>query len=264
MNVAHLSDTHFGTENPAVVKALHKRLCDLNIDLVVVSGDITQRARVKQFKAAKAFFDSLPARRVLSIPGNHDIPLFNLPARLLWPFRNYQTHLCSELQPMHSCNKLWLMCLNTVQRHKHTNGCVSKKQMDWVTQQLRAAPEHAIKIVVTHHPFAVILRQDSKNLIKGAHTAIDQWSRAGLDLVLGGHIHFPFTRPLNRYIAGLQGDPWVIQAGTAISKRIRNNIPNSFFSLRLGQGRMGLCIQRWDYSSEQNIFFEARTITPWN
>lgn len=264
MNVVHLSDTHFGTENPAVVKALLRCLSDLNIDLVIVSGDITQRARAKQFKAAKAFFESLPARRVMSVPGNHDIPLFNLAARLLWPFRNYQTHLCSELQPVHSCDKLWLMCLNTVQPYRHTNGCISMQQADRVAQQLYAAPENAIKVIVAHHPFAVVLRQDSKNLIKGAHNAMNQWSRAGLDLVLGGHIHFPFTAPLNRYFADLQGDPWVIQAGTAISKRIRNNIPNSFFSLKLGQGRMELCVQRWDYDSERDIFFEASTITPWN
>ncbi|MFA7553031.1 MAG: metallophosphoesterase [Spongiibacteraceae bacterium] len=263
MNLIHLSDTHFGTEDIQVKTALQRCLQSLDTDFLIVSGDITQRARSEQFAAAKIFFASLPARQVLVIPGNHDIPLINLAARLFFPFRTYKKYLATDLQPTYRSDALWVMCLNTVQRSKHVDGNVSSKQLAWVTQQLQAAPNTALKVVVAHHPFAAQLTTDNKNIIGGAVKAIEQWGKAGLDLVLGGHIHFPFTAPLSRYMVGLQGNPWVVQAGTAISTRVRNSIPNSFMRLQFDTGRDGLCIQRWDYDHERDCFSLCTTVKPW-
>lgn len=263
MNLVQLSDTHFGTENPIVMKALQRCLYELDNDLIVITGDITQRARKGQFIAAKAFFESLSTSPILTVPGNHDIPLFNLLARFFWPFHNYQTYMSEQLQPVYTSNKLWLICLNTVQRFKHVSGQVNAEQVEWVNRHLKVAPENALKVVVAHHPFAVVLQDDTDNLIKGAEAALQQWSQLGLNLVLGGHIHFPFAEPLNKHFTDLQGDPWVVQAGTAISKRVRNNMQNSFVRLQLGKKQCDLNIQRWDYSHEQERFIEVERVHPW-
>ena len=259
----HLSDTHFGTEDSAVVDALLACLERFNSDLVVISGDITQRAYGKEFKAAREFIKNLPAKRIICVPGNHDIPLFNLPARFIRPFYNYQKYLCRDLQTVYNSDQLCVVALNTVMPYKHVDGRVSKLQIDWVTNQLKSAPASALKIVVAHHPFAVVLHDDKNNLINGANEAVDQWSRAGLDLILGGHIHFPFFAPLNTHFKGIEGDPWVVQTGTATSTRVRNNTPNAFVKLQFSAGRSSVCLQRWDYDSEREIFFEAHCQYPW-
>ena len=85
----HISDTHFGTEQPAVTDALRAWVQEQKPDAVILSGDITQRARTAQFQAARAFCDSLGVPHLLTLPGNHDIPLYNLAARLFTPYRGY-------------------------------------------------------------------------------------------------------------------------------------------------------------------------------
>ena len=97
-----------------------------------------------------------------------------------------------------------MVALNTVLPHKHVDGRVSNQQIDWVSSQLKSAPTSALKVVVAHHPFAVVLQDDKNNLISGASRAVDQWSRVGLDLILGGHIHFPFFAPLNTHFNDLK------------------------------------------------------------
>ncbi|WP_179957620.1 metallophosphoesterase family protein [Exilibacterium tricleocarpae] len=263
MIVVQLSDTHFGRENPVVVDALRRCLQAQSPDLLLVSGDITQRARGGQFRAAGNFLADLPAPRVLSIPGNHDIPLYNLVARLLWPYRGYCRVLGDELEPAYISDTLCVICVNTVRRYRHAGGCINVAQIEQVGESLSVAPASAIKVVVAHHPFAVMLPSDVKHRVRGATAALRAWSRQGVDLLLGGHIHYPFMAPLREHVTGLKGDPWVVQAGTAVSRRVRSGMPNSFVRLQLDGGRAGVCLQRWDYSRAQDAFMLAQSFTPW-
>lgn len=99
----HISDTHFGTEQPAMVHALVQLAQRLRPDVVVCSGDITQRTRPAQFQAARAFMDRLAAP-LPAIPGNHDIPLVNWWARLCGPYARYRAAFGMECAPVHhSC-----------------------------------------------------------------------------------------------------------------------------------------------------------------
>ena len=96
--IAHLSDLHFGREDPAVVAGVVRELEIRKPSLVAVSGDLTQRARTGQFRAARAFLDRLPAPIVV-VPGNHDIPLFNVFARWLAPLGGYREHINADPEP---------------------------------------------------------------------------------------------------------------------------------------------------------------------
>ncbi|HYO24494.1 MAG TPA: metallophosphoesterase, partial [Lacipirellulaceae bacterium] len=96
--IAHISDLHFGTEEPAVVAGVRDELNRLACDLVVVTGDLTQRARQSQFAAARAFLDSLESPW-MAVPGNHDIPLYNVAARFGWPLAGYQKWITADLRP---------------------------------------------------------------------------------------------------------------------------------------------------------------------
>lgn len=258
-----ISDTHFGTEQPQVVEALLALAALQRPELVVLSGDITQRARPAQFRAAKAFVERLGAP-VLAIPGNHDIPLFDLWTRLTRPYARYAKVFGADLEPVHSSPDLLLVGVNTTRAWRHKNGEVSATQIDRVAQQLGAATPRQLRVVAVHQPVAVTMASDRPDLLRGHPAALRAWSAAGADLVLGGHIHLPYTLAQQ----GLARRLWVVQAGTAVSSRTRPGVPNSVHILRWGEasGARGdeapteaeapaIClVEQWDFARQDRSF----------
>ena len=277
--VLHISDTHFGTQRPQVVEALLAFAQQQQPNAVVLSGDITQRALPAEFRAAKAFTDKLGAP-VLAIPGNHDIPLFDLWARLTQPYARYAAAFGNDLEPVMSLPNLLLIGVNTTRAWRHKNGDVSAAQIDRVSQRLAQSNPEQLRMVVVHQPAAVTQPGDRVNLLRGHLQATRAWAAAGADLVMGGHIHLPFTLALQ----GLARQMWVVQAGTAVSTRTRPDVPNSVNLLRWrnvpralaeataerspGQTNpqtnaqleaQPLCvIERWDFSSADQAFVRAQ------
>jgi 3',5'-cyclic AMP phosphodiesterase CpdA len=219
----HLSDTHFGTERAPVQAALERFAHACGADAIVVSGDITQRATAAQFAAARRFLERLPALPTLVLPGNHDIPLFALWQRLFSPYRRYRRGLgLQELSPTLSVGALQLIGVRSTRRRRHIDGELSARQVREVAARLRAAPASALKVVVTHQPLLVDRERDLHNVCHGAQPALAAWAEAGADLLLAGHIHWPFARALpQRHTA------WAVNAGTAVSHRTRPGAPNS-------------------------------------
>ena len=92
--IVHLSDIHFGRVDPATIEPLASAISRRSPHLLAVSGDLTQRARRREFAAARAFLDALPFPRLV-IPGNHDVPLHNVFTRFLTPLARYR-HAITE------------------------------------------------------------------------------------------------------------------------------------------------------------------------
>lgn len=191
-----ISDPHFGTEQPPVLAALRRFHAEQCPDLLVVSGDITQRARRSQFQAAREFFFGLETPMVI-VPGNHDIPLFNFALRLLAPYANYIHAFGENLQPEFSSPDLLVVGVNTTRPQRHTDGEVSAQQIETVSARLRQANRMQLRVVVTHQPVHVVTPSDQSNLLHGYREAISAWAQAGADLIVGGHIHLPYVRPLH-------------------------------------------------------------------
>ncbi len=250
-----ISDTHFGTEQPHVVEALVALAARQRPDVVVLSGDITQRARPAQFRAAKAFVDRLGAP-VLAIPGNHDIPLFDLWTRLRRPYAWHVAVFGSELEPSHSSPDLIVVCVNTTRARRHKHGEVSELQIDRVACTLAGATAEQLRVVVVHQPVAVTREEDVPNRLRGHAAALQRWAAAGADLVMGGHIHLPYVMAL----PGLARPVWAVQAGTAVSSRLREGVPNSVNLLRWGaDSSPGYCqIEQWDFSANDRAFVRAK------
>jgi 3',5'-cyclic AMP phosphodiesterase CpdA len=267
--VLQISDTHFGTEQPQVVEALVALAAQQRPDVVVLSGDVTQRARPAQFRAAKAFVDRLGAP-VLAIPGNHDVALFDLWARLTRPYARYAAVFGAELEPVYASQDLLIVGVNTTRAWRHKHGQVSTAQMDAVAKRLRAASPQQLRVVVVHQPAAVTQACDEADLLRGHRSANRAWSAAGADLVMGGHIHLPYTLALH----GLARRMWVVQAGTAVSSRTRVEAPNSVNLVRWGQacggsaaraqngsdGEACCLIERWDFAG-RDLGFVRRAVT---
>jgi 3',5'-cyclic AMP phosphodiesterase CpdA len=246
-----VSDTHFGTERAEVVDALASLSLQLKPDLMVMSGDITQRARRAQFDAARSFVDRLDLPTVV-VPGNHDIPLFALWARWLWPYAGHRRVFGVELEPMHTLPDLLVVCVNTTRPGRHKHGEVSAEQVERVARRLDAASSAQLRVVVVHQPVAVEDADDVTNLLRGRKAALMRWAEAGADIVMGGHIHLPYVMPLK----GLPRPMWAVQAGTAVSSRVRGGVPNSVNVLRCGDDAPdGVCVvEQWDHVAKRQAF----------
>lgn len=251
-----VSDAHFGTERAPVVQALIELARTHEPDVVVLSGDITQRARRRQFDAARRFLDAVNPPAVLAIPGNHDIPLFNILARVFSPYGNYTRVFGVNLEPEFSADHLLLVGVNTTRPRRHKDGELSQSQIDRVAERLRQAAAEQVRIVVVHQPVLAIRPRDQSNLLHGHREAVPAWSAAGADIIMGGHIHLPYMRSLRTTFGSLPRDTWTVQAGTSVSSRVRDRAPNSVNLIRCNgsAGARECSVERWDFDAETQRF----------
>lgn len=259
--VLHLSDTHFGTEQSEVSAALLQLAREVQPDVAILSGDVTQRARRGQFDAARRFLDALAAPVKLVIPGNHDIPLFNLPARLFNPYGNYRRAFGPELEPHLSNNDLLVIGVNTTRPWRHKDGEISAQQIERVSQQLQSALPHQLRIVAVHQPIFVLRDSDRVDLLHGHNQAIQAWAAAGADLILSGHIHLAYVRNLAEQLHDLARPVWTASAGTAISKRVREEQANSVNLIRYEPAELPhVCqVDQLDFNATSSRFIIAKT-----
>jgi 3',5'-cyclic AMP phosphodiesterase CpdA len=236
-----VSDPHFGTERPAIVEALVRMAQALKPQVLLMSGDITQRATAAQFRAAQAFVQRLQVPHGVVVPGNHDIPLWHLPLRLLQPYARYRTAFGDELEPCLDTEDLLLLALNTTRWWRHEDGQLSTAQIDRVARRLAQARPDQRRVVMVHQPLVVTRPEDHKNRLHGHDAALRAWGAAGVDLIVGGHIHLPFVQ-------ALPSGGWAVQAGTAVSSRVRAGAPNSVNVIRIEAGaRERAVVERWDH-----------------
>lgn len=247
----HISDPHVGIEQAPVADVLVALTRQQQPDRLILSGDITQRARSAQFRAAQAYMTrlSVPA---LVIAGNHDLPLFDLWARLCDPYANFIAVFGSELEPVHSSPNLLVVCVNTTRAARHKHGEVSADQINRAAQTLSSASAAQLRVVVVHQPVAVMHAEDAPNLLRDRTEALHCWSAAGADNVMGGHIHQPYVTANQ----GLARPLWVVQAGTAVSSRMRARATNSVNLLRWdARSNPASCrIERWCCSNDAQTF----------
>lgn len=254
-----VSDPHFGTERPEVVAALERFAAELRPDVLLLSGDITQRATHAQFAAARAFVQRLRVRSLLAIPGNHDIPLFDLASRVLRPYAHYARAFGSDLEPCLDMPDLRVIAVNTTRWYRHKDGAVSAAQVERVASLLAQARPHQWRVVLVHQPVAVTQARDQRNRLHGHAAAVARWSAAGADMIVGGHIHLPYVLPLHDGLhappGGLARPLWAVQAGTAVSRRVRAEAPNSVNVLRIAAGGPRQCtVERWDHDAASGRF----------
>jgi 3',5'-cyclic AMP phosphodiesterase CpdA len=256
MRIAHLSDPHFGTVIPQVRDALLAQLQTHPPDLILLTGDITQRARREQFVEARSFLDALPQVPRLVLPGNHDLPLFDLLTRMVKPYDHYRWYISPELQPEYIDERAAVLCVDATSRLRHTDGALSRGQIERTAERL-AGLDLPFRIVATHQPLAAMLDSDARNVARGAAQALDRWIAAGADLFLGGHIHLPYC--LEVRTADLRQSGVVLQAGTCLSNRLRNGIPNSYNLVTLHRqgNQRQLLMERRDYDAASDRFVVA-------
>lgn len=241
--LVHLSDLHFGRVDATLVEPLLDAVAAIGPDLVVVSGDLTQRAKVHEFEQARTFLDRLPAPRIV-VPGNHDVPLYRIWERFLSPLGKYRRYIESDLEPSFVDGEIAVLGINTARSLTFKNGRINEAQLGAINKRLGALPATLIKVVVTHHPFDLPDGADSNELVGRAQAAMAAFAGCGVDLLLAGHFHTSQAvetsrrHPLPGYAA------LAVQAGTATSTRGRGEA-NSFNVLRVSKATVVVERQVW-------------------
>jgi len=242
--IVHLSDLHFGRVDLQLLSPLVEAVEAAAPDVVVVSGDLTQRARSRQFVQAREFLARLPSPQVV-VPGNHDVPLYNLFRRFARPFEGFRRHIEPNLLPSYVDDEIAVLGINTARALALKNGRVSAHQLDRLRQLLGRLPHDLVKVIVTHHPFdAPASRQDSE-LVGGAREAMQEFARCGVDLLLAGHLHASHGVESGERHALAGYEALAISAGTASSTRGRGEA-NSFNVLRLHASDVDVERHEWD------------------
>lgn len=246
--VVHLSDLHFGRVDPALIEPLIKTVWEVKPDLVAVSGDLTQRARAQQFREARAFLDALPWPQIV-VPGNHDVPLYNVFERFLRPLHNYRRYITDDLQPVYSDEEMVVAGVNTARSLTVKGGRINSEQVTRIRELFCSFGDGMMKAVVTHHPFDLPEGYDDRQLVGRAKMAMNQLADCGADLFLAGHLHISHTgHTAKRY--NIRGhSALVVSAGTASSTRGRGE-SNSFNVIRF---------QRPDVTVERMVWQAADT-----
>ncbi|MEO6580348.1 MAG: metallophosphoesterase [Sphingomicrobium sp.] len=260
--IIHLSDIHFGAHDPQLVTAVEKRLDEESCDLVVISGDFTQRAKTEEFREAGKFLMRLrdAGHEVLAVPGNHDVPLYDVLRRFLSPLTRYKRFIDETLCPFIEIPGATVLGINTARSLTFKDGHVSHEQMAFIRETFAKTNVRQPRILVTHHPLFALPVGDGPelgHLMEDQQDALTAIADAGVDLLLAGHNHRASATDAASLAKGA-GKALVIQAGTATSTRVRGQ-EQSFNRIEIDGRGVRITIQRWNGSAFVNgdsQFFE--------
>ena len=243
----HLSDFHFGRVDASLVEPLVEAAQAVAPDLVVISGDFTQRARRAEFRAARAFLRRLPQPRLV-VPGNHDIPLWDIVRRFLSPLGRYQYYITPDLSPFYEDAQIAVLGINTARSLTRKYGRINAGQIAAARAIFTAVGPEKVKVVVTHHPFDLPIGSRSRSIVGRSQMAMEGLAAAGVDLILSGHLHLQHIGlTAQRY--RIEGHCALIaQAGTTISTRGRGEF-NSFNVVRIESAEMTIEHHLWQPAS---------------
>jgi 3',5'-cyclic AMP phosphodiesterase CpdA len=242
----HLSDLHFGAHDSRLVDAVERRADELKPDLVVISGDFTQRARTEQFREACEFLGRLRDHdhEVLGVPGNHDVPLYDVLRRFMSPLARYRRFIDGTLCPFVELPGVAVLGINTARSLTFKEGRINRQQVDFIRETFSRTPPEAMRVLVTHHPlFALKVGNDAGRAIGRQELALDAIEEAGVDMLLAGHNHHASSQEASDLVTRA-GGALVIQAGTATSTRVREQ-EQSFNVIDIVRRTVAITVEAW-------------------
>jgi 3',5'-cyclic AMP phosphodiesterase CpdA len=242
--LVHLSDLHFGRVDQALLGPLRELVQRIAPNVVVVSGDLTQRAKSAEFKAARAWLDTLPGPQII-VPGNHDISLYNVFRRFLQPLDRYKRYITDDLDPVYFDDEIAVLGVNTARSLTFKDGRVNEEQVAKIREQLSRLDPKITRIIVTHHPFDLPDSFDEDDLVDRAPMAMAAFAEVGVDLLLAGHLHASHAGSTAGRYRFSEYAALVVQAGTATSTRGRGEV-NSFNVIRVATDRVEVDRYGWD------------------
>ena len=242
--IAHISDLHFGRIDPPVAEGLVADLRGRTPTLLVVSGDFTQRAKVHQYRQAAQFLKRLPTPQLV-VPGNHDVPLWDVTRRFLRPLSRYRRLITRDLMPSFMDEELFVLGVNTARSFTRTSGWIGRQQLDEINRRACTAPASLFKVLVTHHPFIPAPRKPDSDVVVGGGKALARLESCGIDMLLAGHLHLAYHDDVRAHHKAARRSVLSIQAGTATSTRRRAE-PNAYNWITVSPDLVTVAVRVWN------------------
>ena len=219
--ILHISDIHFGPHHrPEIAAAVVDEVAGRRPDAVLISGDVTHRAKPRQFREARAFVEALEAP-TLAVPGNHDVPLYRFWERFLAPYGAYRKHFAADIEPVLEVDGVFAVGVCTAHGLTLTDGRIRMKRLARLAEQLARAPKDACRVVVVHHPVAPPPLLEVPRAIDNAREASELFAAAGVELVLAGHIHQTYVTTLGSFFERREATVRMVHTGTTTTSRGR-------------------------------------------
>ncbi len=266
LTIIHGSDLHFGKAfDPEVGEVFLETVHRVDHALLVLSGDFTQRAKVREFEQAREYLARLPDGPLVVTPGNHDVPLYRIWERLASPLRNYRAYISEELDTVTRVDGAVVVSLDSTAPHRAiVNGHLQDRQLLFAAEAFRDSPAKAVKILVIHHHLAPAPDYESDQLLQGYQRCLDAFEKMGVELILGGHLHRSFVassldiRPTDAAAPGIV----LAYTGTTTSRRgrARERNKNSFNLIRISGDRTEIIQHLYDPQKAAFLPVASRTI----
>jgi len=219
--ILQISDVHFGRPHLAEVSAGVLELVDRRQpDLVVIAGDLTQRAKPREFVLARRWVDRL-SRPSVAVPGNHDVPMYRFWERLFTPFGAYRRHFDAEFEPLFEDEELFVICINSAFNWTIKDGRVGSARLRRAARRLAAAPNGKTRIAVVHHELIPAPRFGAQKVMSNAEALVELLAAGGVELVLSGHLHQAYCARAESYYPALGSSMVIAHSGTTTSSRGR-------------------------------------------
>ena len=244
--IVHLSDLHFGAHDARLVESVGHSIDELKPDLVVVSGDFTQRAKTEEFAEACRFLERLRdgGHEVLGVPGNHDVPLYDVLRRFLSPLTRYKRFIDDVLCPVHELRGAIVVGVNTARSLTFKDGRINAEQVEFIRESFARSDSESVRVLVTHHPlFALPVGEEVTRAIGRQELALDAIDKAGVDMLLAGHNHHASIHSAADLVTRA-GGALVVQAGTATSTRVREQ-EQSFNTIDVADASVTITVNSW-------------------
>ncbi|CAO3421300.1 metallophosphoesterase family protein [Azospirillum doebereinerae] len=256
--LAHISDLHFGRIDQRVVDGLLADLTERRPDLIVISGDLVQRAKRRHFEEARAFLDQLPVPYMV-VPGNHDIPVYNVFRRFTNPFGHYRHYISKDLSPVHIDSEIAVLGINTARPviMDFSEGRMNKAQIERVREVFCKLPDTVFKVLFTHHPFMPPPDSPTTHLVGRHKLVLPALETCGVDLMLAGHLHKAYSGDIMSFHTQVARSILVAQASTATSTRLRNEA-NAYNLIAIAPPQVTFEVRSWEGAA-----FTAGLVSTW-
>ena len=196
LRLLHFTDVHFGVEHPEAVEAAVAYAHDVKPDLVVVSGDITQKGYSREFRAAAAWLKRLPKPQI-TCPGNHDVPYYDMLGRVAYTWARFDSFVGPHWRHGMTLPGLAVQSMSSARglqlRLNWSKGVVDLSDVDTAVKRLQTAPADALRVFVIHHPLVEVTGGPMTGEVKRGKEAAERLCAGGVDLIMTGHIHAPFA-----------------------------------------------------------------------
>src|SRR5438045_3660158 len=250
--IVHISDIHFGRVDPVIAEGLIEDIAAISPapNVLVNSGDFTQRGRRAQYRAASDYMKRLPSPQIL-VPGNHDIPLYDVIRRFFFPLDRYRQYITKDLRPFYKDEQVAILGMNTARSWTWSwngfwkDGRISAEQLLDIKLRFCDLPAETFKIVVTHHPFIPPPKERPHGIVGGALAALEMMENCGIDMALAGHLHMGYSGDVRTHHEGINRSIISVQAGTAISNRRRGNEPNAYNLITINPPQVTITVRAW-------------------